>query len=260
MEENWEIYPCLIEDEIAIVAVDLARLEGAPLATHPLRLEVRVPLRVPDEDGLAGEEEMTDLLGIESQLFADLAESSGALALGHVTTRGERVWYFQVAKASGLDAAVAESLEDAEGYVPSITAVDDPEWELYRGLLVPEPLEFQSIQNRRMCSTLLEHGDDLQLPRVVTHWAFFPTEEERARFRGAVEGQGFATHDDRLPEDEEGNPQPLEIEGELCLCFERKDSVDVAQVDELVLPLFELAEQCGGRYDGWETTVEGLAS
>ena len=257
MEENWEIYPCLIEDEIALIAVDLAKLEGAPRATHPVRLEVRVPLRAPDEDGLVDEDEMGELLGIEQGLFNHLSEACAAIPLGHVTTQAERVWYFQVGEAAGFDEAVATGLAQAAEYEPEISAVEDSEWELYRGLLVPEPLEFQSIQNRRMCAALLEHGDTLQLPRLVTHWAFFGSETARESFQSELVVQGFATELDATPEEEDGSPFVPTPGEEYCLRFEREDRVDVTAVDELVLPLFELAETHGGRYEGWETTVEG---
>ncbi len=38
--------------------------------------------------------------------------------------------------------------------------------------------------------------------------------------------------------------------------LERTDRVDRDSIDELTLDLLDLAQELGGEYDGWETTVE----
>jgi len=51
-----------------------------------------------------------------------------------------------------------------------------------------------------------------------------------------------------MPDKKEGFKYQLRIS--------RVDSVGPGEVDECVLYLWELANELGGNYDGWETSVE----
>lgn len=95
--------------------------------------------------------------------------------------------------------------------------------------------------------TLRSQGDPLVDPRPVTHWLYFATGEDRARFRRSIEGRGFAVA---------GEEDGISMERPFQLVLERVGSVDLERIHAEVMELVEAARACGGEYDGWETQVK----
>jgi regulator of RNase E activity RraB len=83
----------------------------------------------------------------------------------------------------------------------------------------------------------------------VSHWAYFKSTEDRSKFIAKAINMGFKnTYEYATEKVGDGLPYGVTIE--------RNDRVDWSSINEVTLPLFRLAREFDGDYDGWETSVE----
>nr|WP_255430485.1 ribonuclease E inhibitor RraB [Pseudoxanthomonas sp. PXM01] len=106
------------------------------------------------------------------------------------------------------------------------------------------------MENRDVCAALEEQGDALRQPREIDHWASFPSATARDEFLQKA-AMGF---ENRTPDrDDDG-------EREWGAQVFRHDVPAYGTIDAICLPLYDLAGECGGHYDGWECEVLAGAS
>jgi len=245
MTDDWDFYFCRIDDRPASTFVDLGALEYAPSTSLPYLGYVRVVLNDATADGLSSAGESKVLAAIEDALEDTLvAPHTGYV--GRCTTAGARDFYYYTSAAEGWKARVDEAMQAFPAYDYDADARPDPEWTTYLGYLAPGDEDRQRIENRRVCESL-EAGDDaLTEPREIDHWAYFAEAAQRDAFVAAAAGLGFAV---RLL---------IEPDADLPDCgaqLWRTDIPGYETIDEITLPLFELANHHGGSYDGWECEV-----
>jgi regulator of RNase E activity RraB len=103
-----------------------------------------------------------------------------------------------------------------------------------------------SIRDREVLNALREHGDALTQPREIVHWAYFPTSASRTLFVDASRRMGFEIN---------GTSDPNEKSREFGARVSHVDIPGEEIIERVAASLSELAERCGGDYDGWETQV-----
>lgn len=99
-------------------------------------------------------------------------------------------------------------------------------------------------QNRLAVETLEENGDDLATPREIDHYIYFDDLDSLTRFEKQADQLGFRVRNH--VETEEGRPG---------LQVFRVDIPSFERIDDITLPLYRAARDCGGDYDGWESEV-----
>jgi hypothetical protein len=248
MAEDWDVYVSPIDDHPAVIFVDLAPAKNPPDTQRPCLLRVSIELQVQREDGLSDPDETDVLYAVEDALFDSVAKSLRARYVGRVTTQGRRDHFYYGHSAEGFSAATSEAMRGFSNYRFKCTNEQDSAWSVYSEVLFPGDIELQSIYNRRIVDRLMEGGDDLTEPRDVDHWMYFPSEENRDQFLLQVAGNGFRS------ECTLGEAPNDELRYGVHLT--RKDRVDLETIDGLVIDLFLRTRNCGGSYDGWETSVE----
>jgi regulator of RNase E activity RraB len=105
--------------------------------------------------------------------------------------------------------------------------------------------------DRATVAALTAQGDPLIKPRLVDHWIYFETAEDRDRFVDEVSALGFTitdTHGDADP------PRRF------CANVSRITSVDLESIHQDVMRLFRSAKRHDGDYDGWEFPIETAES
>ena len=127
--------------------------------------------------------------------------------------------------------------------------VQIPEWEAYHEFLYPSPREYQTILNERVLRNLEKHGDNHEIEREVSHWIYFASPAERDRFQAAAIEKGYKI----VSRNDDGQG-----ERKFGLTVSQTHAVDFRTINDIVLELFDLAGECGGDYDGWETKVESI--
>jgi hypothetical protein len=106
--------------------------------------------------------------------------------------------------------------------------------------------ELQKAASRDLCERLAARGDARTIVREIDHWAYFPTPESRASFVEAGIRAGFRLR---------GTSEPTgPWQGFGAQLYHRDVPIDEA-MEQVTLLLYDLAEESGGDYDGWETLI-----
>lgn len=259
MESDWAQYFFQIDDQPASCLIDLAHAEMAPDQERPVCTLLRVPLLTPGDDGMGEQEEMERLRVFEDRFLVETAARMGLVMVASVRGGGQMdFWFYGPTDRAEemLDAAAAV----LEGYEVQGGSQEDPEWEQYLSVLYPDREAQRQIGDSRVLMSLLEAGDDGHVPRPIEHLAVFATREQADRFAAKLTEQGFRVDEVRaMAEEGEGGEDDDEESGESdagwAVEFCNQSKADLESILPVTSLLEELAESCGGAYDGWQTTV-----
>lgn len=100
--------------------------------------------------------------------------------------------------------------------------------------------------NQEVCQNLESHGDELTAPRQIDHWIYFQTSSNRTTFIEEAQKLGFDVGG-YLEDQSDSMPYGVRVT--------RIDVPSYDAIDDVTLPLFDLAQSLDGNYDGWETSV-----
>ncbi len=240
-EQDFDVYMAELDGEPASFVVDLAARSQAPVASHPLRLTLRVPMLLTRPDGLRHHDELAALGAIEDQVVDRLTQQ-GAIYVGRVVHGGVTTLYFYLATAHGraVDDLLATLGPYPEGYAVTGRTDDDPEWH-QAVALAPGPFAEQTIWNRRLLRIFEDRGDSLEVAREVDHMAYFPSRSAAERAAIDLRTSGFRVDDASEVDDGES----------WGVAFHREDVLAAGRPDEFVAEIFEIIQRHDGRYDGW---------
>lgn len=241
MSDNWDFYFARVDGQAASIFVDLGRAAEAPDPTRSAMVHLRLQLRAPGPHGLSSDSEFDALREVEDAL-ARLEASSGAIYVGRNTCAGARDFYFYAPTAEGWSKQVDAFMRAFPAYRYECGGRADPDWSVYRGFLYPSDQDLQRIGNRRVCDSLENQGDALQVARSIDHFIYFPDAAARAAYAAAVTQLGCRV---------EENLEPTDSDQRLGLRITNVGVPSLAQIDALTLPLWRLAREHGGDYDGW---------
>lgn len=247
-ESDWGIFPSSIDDQPAWVFADL---KFNPAAASDLKslTHVRFAVASTDEDGLPTPEATAAMHAVEDAVVAVL-EPLGAVHVGSVTCAGTRSMYFYSKNDRGLADALRVVAAQFPASPPSAMTRPDPKHEVFTSLLTPNIWQEQFVKNTRVSSALQQHGDNNELPRSITHFAYFSTAEGKSSFAEIVKDQGFTIVDEaEHAAPDTRSPFPWAIK------FEREDVIDVLELTNLTAELMDAAMASQGEYDGWETHI-----
>jgi uncharacterized protein (TIGR01619 family) len=247
-EEEWDFYFSNVDDILGSFYVDLGLAKIAPLSEKPNLVWVSVNMNNHREDGLSSNEEFNILAAIEDKLQELIVSKHNSIYAARLTTDGRRDFYFYMGDTTLYDKTISESMVAYPSYTFDFGIKEDRLWESYFDFMYPNRRQFQSLQNRRVVDNLEKNGDTLTKPRQVDHWIYFKTENDRKAFLSEIESLNFNIISEHEKTSFGDFPYKLHIS--------RVDKVDLDSVDEYVLDLWQLAEECNGDYDGWETSVE----
>ena len=105
--------------------------------------------------------------------------------------------------------------------------------------LMPSKLEAALERDRRIIAILEQEGDDGHAPRKTLYWIYDVAPSDREDVDRRLKDLGF------LLESHDGKSK----------CFARIAPVTLQSIEQDTRSLFELCEEFGCRYDGWETEV-----
>lgn len=273
---HWNFYLCSIENNVASIFLNLSLASVAPMEGLRQLVIVRLRMLEPNSQGLTSSAEAETLNGIEETLADALAPhvhlpdpdaptegdepSPEAILVGRVTCAGYRDIYFYAVDPTSWAERVPAIMARFPAYQADVLVTNDPGWEAYLSFLFPEPRDLQGIFNRELCEQLEENGDPLTEPREIEHWLSVPSEEAKTQVIAEAEKLGFAVRS--VVVEEAGEADAVSDVGEeeqgpqIRIQLVRRDVPSFEGIDEITMPLFDLAEQFGGEYDGWETSVE----
>ena len=245
---EWDFYFSNVDDIIGSFYVDLGLVNIAPIDDKTHLLWISLQMINPNENGLSSKEEFEQLNEIEDRLQEFILKNHSSVYAGRLTNNGHRNFYFYMGDPTLYDKTISDAMVAFPSYTYDFGMKEDKEWDSYLEFIYPNPKQYQSIQNRRVIENLEENGDKLTKEREVDHWVYFKNEKDRTFFLEKIKDEGFKIIDQNHIKKGGEFPYSLHIS--------RVDLVDWDSVDGYVLHLWELAGECNGEYDGWETSVE----
>ena len=246
METDWDAYLCEIDEKPASILVDLEYMGVAPVATLPYVAWVYIYMKQPSSDGLMSDEEYDVLQEIDELFEARLHAEGTSAFIGRVVHDGCQRYYFYRSEGEDWDDRVAAAMRSFPDYESEWGADKDPEWEMFFELLCPDDAELRTMIDYRILESLESNGDPLTASREITHWAYFDDGSTRQAFQEKVEALGFALVSLGEPDEEVD---------QFSIAFARNDIASYENITDVTLPVMELAEECNGHYDGWESVV-----
>lgn len=244
MDGNWEFYPVAVEGQPASIFVDLALAADAPHPDFPIVAFVRLHLRSPRPDGLAGQEEFADLTALEDALIPRIIGEGQAIFAGRSTGRGMRDFFFYVHDPDRFEREAISAMVGFETYRFELGSRDDPQWSVYADFLFPTPLDMQRILNRQLIDQLRENGDDLLKARPIDHSAVFAEAGQASAFVAWAQENGFGIA--------QNGEEPDAQDRRIVVIMRHDKPVDI---DRVALSVFDRAIGLGGVYDGWGCQV-----
>ena len=244
MSNHWDFYFFVVDGKPCSTMLDLGLVSLAPMPTRPWLLCVRIPLAKPRSDGLTDNAEAEELSKLEEPLQRAIAVACDAQFVGRMTWNGTRDLFFYARSTEGF----AQAMQSVLGAPPArrvMTQVrEDKEWQHYLEVLFPGPIEQRWMADRRVVEELKKAGDRVEQPRVIDHNASFPSERQAEAFAAECRTLRFEVQVRAL---EDGSAWTVQAS--------RVDVAELLHVHELVANLQTLAEECGGKYDGWGCSV-----
>lgn len=256
MESDWAQYMVDLNGQPGSCVVDLGWAEEGPDESRPVCSLLRVPLAEPGDDGLGTEEEIDRLHAIEDETLDSVLDRLGLVMVATVRGAGAIDYWFYgpTDRAEELLDAAAEAFE---GYEVEGGSQEDAEWKQYFEALYPDRHGMRQIGDQRVLVALAEAGDKSEVPRDIEHVALFPSKQTAEGFAAKVGEEGFRI--DRVEEveqDPEEGADNDEADGpRWCVEFANESAAELADILPVTAHLEDLADECGGAYDGWQTAV-----
>ncbi len=246
MQEYWEIYMKNLEGKPASVqfnagiSMDIEELQFS----HPIIGFVKAKLKEPNDNGLLSESEEAEILFMEDKLEAAMIKFRIGKYVGRIISDGYVTFLYYLQFSYNWPDFIEYALNEHTSYEATNGHSDDREWNYYKNLLYPTAREWQLIQNHKVCDSLKEQGDSLQVPRAIEHKLYYKNTQVQNKLAQALEKEGFTIKEEITNED-----------GVKGLDFYRVDKPFYHDIDAITLALIEIAELYSAQYDGWETSV-----
>lgn len=246
MQEYWELYMKTIDGNIASVLVNAGISVELPSEDKYYVGFIKLAMKAPNDKGLISEEEEAQLSFIEDKIEMESLRYRIGSYVGKIVSNGEMTFIYYLKHDFEWPDAVQSAMKEFDTYTYEYGSKMDSEWEIYHKLLFPTSIEWQIIQNHKVCDHLKSQGDSLHISRAIEHKAYFETSEQRDTFITQIESEGFSVKN--LIDPTENTPM-------FGLSFYRQDKPFYYDIDSLTLYLIDLAVRFNGAYDGWETSV-----
>ncbi|MDD5159128.1 MAG: DUF695 domain-containing protein [Sulfuricurvum sp.] len=246
MQEYWELYMKTIDGNIASVLVNAGISADLPSEDKFTVGFIKLAMKAPNDKGLISENEEAQLSFIEDKIEMESLRYRIGSYVGKIVSNGEMTFIYYLKHDFEWPDMVQMAMKEFTDYSYEYGSKMDSEWEIYYKLLFPTPIEWQMIQNHKVCDHMQTQGDSLHLPRAIEHKAYFETSEQRDAFILVIESESF-----NVKELIDANENTSMI----GLSFYRQDKPFYYDIDSLTLHLIDLSVQNGGAYDGWETSV-----
>lgn len=247
-EDSWDFYFAEVDGHASSIFFNDSLAERAPVLGYGSLVRIELMMRQPRPDGLSSSEEFDVLAAIDDAVTAEM-EKPDAIYAGRLTGNSMRHLFYFAKDPDAAAKAAINAMALFPEYKFDVSIQSDPEWVHYLQFLYPTNRIRQTMMNRSVCNALEENGDPLTAIREIDHWAYFASVEARDRFASHIRRLGYAVRN--LAEGENSEPS-----GRYGIQFFRNNIPDQDEIDSATLELYDLADEFGGRYDGWECPVE----
>lgn len=208
-------------------------------------LRIKLQIKNPTEYGMPTNEEFPQLSSIDNALD-DQISAAGGVYVGRVTVGGYRFFYFYVDITEKKASEIIESVSSSTSYKLQYVYEPDEDRKYYWSELYPTDDDWQVIRDLKVLDALADSGDISEKEREVMHWAYFPKESMCKTFTTWVKSENYVVH--YSGKEEEGS--------EYLTRYSHNGTMNLGDITSHTIRSNRKAKELGGRYDGWETSVE----
>ncbi|MBL8627835.1 MAG: DUF695 domain-containing protein [Myxococcales bacterium] len=249
--QHFGAYEREVEGQPARYVVDLAALAHAPVASHPLRVQIALAIGARDAAGRPAPEDAARLEAIEDVLVELLETQADAIYVGRrVDGDAWTLVCYAPPEHRGDLLALPGRIELARTARWSLD--DDPAWSGHAAMQ-PEPHVRQAIENQRLVARYAAEGDALARPRPIDHLAYFASEAAAQAAAAALTAAGFRCDEVEGDRDDDDDRECWSLE------FHRSDPLDGDHPDRFTRQILDVLIPLGGSYDGWTALVVPIA-
>ncbi|GLQ97419.1 DUF695 domain-containing protein [Dyella mobilis] len=241
MSDQWDFYRLLVDDMPASIFVDLGIASGAPLVQFPNLAFLSVRMQQPRPDGLSSQDEYEALIALEDGVSESIGHSGRSIYVGRNTCGGHRDFYFYT-DDSTIEAVLRNAMAKWPDYEFETGTRADADWSVYWNFLYPSAEDFQRISNRNLIDKLREHGDQIEAPRKIDHFAIFKTQSGSDGFVSYLRSNGY-----NISHTTGASGEQFDV------AFDRVDQP--SRMDEVTIELHGAALGHNGEYDGWGCSI-----
>ena len=238
--EDWDYYPCRVDDKPASIFLDLALASSGPRPSSPHLLWIGLQIIEGGEHEMGVEPDVSELYELEDSIVC-AAQALGMVFIGRLRNGGDWQLTFQgrPEDEAALEPLVIDALGTSHrGY--RVGGQPDPDWSYYFDFLYPPAERLQWISDRRAVDQLRKRGDALSVPRAVEHRVEFDAGADLENFYSQVRQHGFKVS-------EVGSPPA----GRVVVGLVREDALDGLQIHSVVMNIIALSAPDGGHFLGW---------
>lgn len=235
----------MMGENFASVMVDVGisdKIKGVPRDLAVITLHYKHP----DDRGLPTNAEFDAVIGVENLLENFVAFGHDAY-VGRITKQGRRHFFIYTKREASRWNTLVDQMIEKSGYAIDVSLEEDPQHETYWKYLYPTPDDWRVIHDMSVCEQLAKSGDDPSIERRIDHWVYFPDATSAQPFVDWAVKEGFS-HDADLsgPDDN----------GRYCVRLHHVGPARQRAISNRTIALRRQADELGGEYDGWETSVE----
>lgn len=245
IKPNFEMYVTSMEEGRALIHVDLALTERAPIPQMHWLLGIQLEFLDPDVDGFYTEDEEAMISEIQQHVIEVMESEGRCRFVGSVTYAGTRMFYFYGEDENYLAPLVGKIAAEYRDYDFNFMSDNDGNWNFYFNALYPSEIDTAHIRNRHMVQNLLESGIDIHKDYSVYYYFYFQDGASRVRAASELEMMGFETIDSHA------YIEALEPMS-LGLKMMTRHNLELMTLTEKTYDCFELMEKYIGIFDGWE--------
>jgi len=166
VENEWDFYPCRVDDAPASIYLNLWFAKHAPLSSADTLYWVRIQILDKAEHGMGSAADAELLYPVQDQLH-ERAQANGFFYVGRLRTDGRwQLAFYGLAGRLDTLQTLANMLDGLDGRKIETGSKPDPDWRYYRDFLLPDAERHQWMQDRAVVAVLREKGDPLSIPRL----------------------------------------------------------------------------------------------
>lgn len=249
-EDSFGTYLTVREEAPMMVTFNDSAAEAAPDPKRSQVLRIVLPLQAPNEVGWPEADELNAMDAIEQAMDVVVVEALDARFVGRTAGLGQRELIYYFAPGKWVASIHRRLAALAPGYQLAVSQEPDPNWEVFGRVLFPSHLDLKMMGAEEVLDSLAQHGDEGESERDIRYWIYFPTESARAEAAKKCVMLGYTEFDENdvdPAEDDSGLPFGLSV---------RRDSpANFWTLRDAISELLEVAQELGGDYDGFESSV-----
>lgn len=242
---EYEMYVTAMDDGRALVTVDFAVADKAPIPRLHWLMGIQMEFLNPTEDGFYDEEEEAMIMEIQDYIIKVMSEEGRARFVGAVTYAGTRMFYFYGPDEEYVAPLVGKIASEYGDYDFNYMSDNDGNWSFYFNAIYPTDLDMAHIRNRYMVQNLIESGVDVEHEYSVYHFFYFQDGASRVKAASALSQLGYEVIDSHMYVEE---LEPMS----LGLKMMAKHDLTYPTLTEKTYECFEAMDENIGVYDGWE--------